>query len=189
MDDRPEELTRREQDVLDLASAGLTNDEIAARLGLTHNAVRFHLKRVHAKLDTGGDRRSLSGWRRWVPGLGLGLGMGKAAVVPVVAIGGLGVALAGAAAVYFPSGGGGAAPAVTPGADGRYPNGCPASFTAQPDIPTLADYAAAFGVPYEELVALNPELPASGVLPLGANVRVPYREDSGCGELVATPTP
>jgi hypothetical protein len=68
-------LTPREREVLALANAGLTNDQIATELRITRNAVRFHLKEIHSKLGTGGERGSLRGraagmrWRHWA-GLG-----------------------------------------------------------------------------------------------------------------------
>jgi len=70
MSDEPsgqEELTPREQEILRLAREGLSNNEIADRLGLKHNALRFHLKHLHAKLMTDGQRAALAsgGGRRW----------------------------------------------------------------------------------------------------------------------------
>ncbi len=57
-------LTPRERDVLALAQRGLTNPAIAAELGITENAVRYHLKELHSKLETAGDRGRLNriGW-------------------------------------------------------------------------------------------------------------------------------
>ena len=43
-------LSRREVDVIELATQGLTNSEIAARLSLTTYAVEFHLSSAYAKL-------------------------------------------------------------------------------------------------------------------------------------------
>jgi len=45
-----EALTSRELEVLRLVSAGATNSEIGARLGLTIHAVKFHLASVYRKL-------------------------------------------------------------------------------------------------------------------------------------------
>jgi DNA-binding CsgD family transcriptional regulator len=57
---RPDDgLTRRERDVLRHAASGLTNERIAIELGISRNAVRFHLKQIHAKLGTGGERSRL----------------------------------------------------------------------------------------------------------------------------------
>ena len=69
MDTNVNQLTSREQEVVDLAQRGYTNNEIAERLGITRNAVRFHLKEVHSKLGTGGERSALA--RGWSRGLGL----------------------------------------------------------------------------------------------------------------------
>lgn len=66
--DHGDTLTPREREVLRLATSGLTNNEIARELGITRNAVRFHLKEIHSKLGTGGERTTLAGWQR---GLGL----------------------------------------------------------------------------------------------------------------------
>lgn len=43
-------LTAREQDVLSLLAAGLTNKEIASRLGITDHTVKFHVNAILAKL-------------------------------------------------------------------------------------------------------------------------------------------
>ncbi|WP_035610804.1 response regulator transcription factor [Haloferula sp. BvORR071] len=45
-----ETLTRRETEVLELVSFGLSNKDIASRLNFTVDAVRWHLKNVYAKL-------------------------------------------------------------------------------------------------------------------------------------------
>lgn len=44
-------LTMREHQVLDLVAAGLSNGEIAARLFVSPHTVKFHLRRVYAKLE------------------------------------------------------------------------------------------------------------------------------------------
>jgi DNA-binding CsgD family transcriptional regulator len=43
-------LTRRELEVLELTSGGLTNAGVAARLGLSVHAVKFHLASIFRKL-------------------------------------------------------------------------------------------------------------------------------------------
>lgn len=47
---RPDELTRREAELLDLVRAGLTNREIAARLVISPATVRVHLSNLFGKL-------------------------------------------------------------------------------------------------------------------------------------------
>lgn len=42
--------TRREMEVLELASQGMTNSEIAGRLELSVHAIKFHLAAVYKKL-------------------------------------------------------------------------------------------------------------------------------------------
>lgn len=185
LDHDTERLTPREQEVLALASRGLSNDEIAAELDLSHNAVRFHLKRVHAKLDTGGDRSILARFRGWLSGAAF-LGMAKSGVAPVVAVGVATAGLAGAAVAFYPGGSDGAAAAPTLDADGRYPNGCPAVRNPQPGLETLADFARSYQLALDELRALNPGLP-DGPLPADAEIHLPYQPDSGCGEAQATP--
>lgn len=43
-------LSNRESEVLEMASHGLTNLEIAARLGVSVHAIKFHLAAVYRKL-------------------------------------------------------------------------------------------------------------------------------------------
>jgi DNA-binding CsgD family transcriptional regulator len=43
-------LTRREAQILEMISRGLTNGEIAARIGVTVHAVKFHLNGIFRKL-------------------------------------------------------------------------------------------------------------------------------------------
>jgi DNA-binding NarL/FixJ family response regulator len=46
----PDRLTEREIEVLELVTAGLRNKEIAARLGISENTAKFHLKNILEKL-------------------------------------------------------------------------------------------------------------------------------------------
>jgi DNA-binding NarL/FixJ family response regulator len=46
----PKSLTTRETDVLELVVAGLSNGEIAGRLGITENTAKFHLRNILEKL-------------------------------------------------------------------------------------------------------------------------------------------
>jgi two-component system, NarL family, response regulator YdfI len=47
-----EELTSRETEVLHMMTAGLTNREIAAALGISENTVKFHAASIFGKLGT-----------------------------------------------------------------------------------------------------------------------------------------
>lgn len=180
-------LTPRELEVLRLARLGYTNNEIAGQLGITRNAVRFHLKEVHSKLDTGGERSALTrGWRR-VRGL-LAVPAAKLGVPATVAVFCASLALV-AAAAYQAMPGEGAA--ITPPdkfegtllVDGRYPNGCPAEFYA--GTMTLEDFAHG-NITLDRMRQLNPNLPLGHLAP-ETIVRVPYDPDSGCQELQPTP--
>jgi DNA-binding NarL/FixJ family response regulator len=46
----PDRLTDREIEVLELVTAGLRNKEIAARLGISENTAKFHLRNILEKL-------------------------------------------------------------------------------------------------------------------------------------------
>jgi len=49
----PDRLTDRELEVLRLVTAGLRNKEIAARLGVSENTAKFHLRNILEKLHAG----------------------------------------------------------------------------------------------------------------------------------------
>ena len=48
---RLDRLSPREAQVLENASLGLTNEQVAARLGVTVHAVKFHLASIYRKLE------------------------------------------------------------------------------------------------------------------------------------------
>lgn len=62
-------LSPREAQVLDLASLGLTNAQIAARLSVTVHAVKFHLAGVYRKLDVGNRTEAVVRWLQREPSL------------------------------------------------------------------------------------------------------------------------
>jgi DNA-binding NarL/FixJ family response regulator len=51
VDDRMQRLSAREAEVLENASLGLTNEQVAARLHVTVHAVKFHLASIYRKLE------------------------------------------------------------------------------------------------------------------------------------------
>lgn len=50
-DDPFERLTRREREVLGALAQGWTNTQISARLGISENTVKYHLKLIYDKLE------------------------------------------------------------------------------------------------------------------------------------------
>ncbi len=58
----PDVLTPREWEVLDLLREGLSNDEIAARLGISYNGARYHVAEILSKLGVG-SRDEAAAWR------------------------------------------------------------------------------------------------------------------------------
>jgi DNA-binding CsgD family transcriptional regulator len=62
-------LSPREREVLRLAALGLTNDEIARRLGIETSTIRSHLGRVMCDLDGVSNRVELTRWVLTFPGL------------------------------------------------------------------------------------------------------------------------
>ena len=55
-----EELTPREQDVLNLMARGFRNKEIAHELKITERTVKFHANAIYRKLDVGGRTEAVS---------------------------------------------------------------------------------------------------------------------------------
>ena len=58
---RPGDLTRREVEVLQLVSSGMTNRAVAHALWVTSETVKFHLSNVYRKLGVG-SRAEASEW-------------------------------------------------------------------------------------------------------------------------------
>ena len=180
------ELTPREREVLQLARMGYTNNEIAEELGITRNAVRFHLKDIHSKLETGGRRSVLA--RGWAKGLAfLAAPAAKFGIPATVAAFSAAIAITGFAAYQaFP----GDSSVNTASAfefqwSFTYANGCPTEFTA--GTMTLADFA--YGeTTIDELRAMNPGIP-DGPLPPETLINVPYDPTKTCSELQPNMTP
>jgi DNA-binding CsgD family transcriptional regulator len=73
---RPDALTAREQEVLDLIRRGLTNEEIAQRLGISLDGAKYHVSQILSKLGVatreeaavvavGERRRWWAAWPLW----------------------------------------------------------------------------------------------------------------------------
>jgi two-component system, NarL family, nitrate/nitrite response regulator NarL len=60
-------LTRRERQIADLVSEGLSNKEIGRRLGLSAGTIRVHLHRTYQKLAIN-NRTTLAAWSLARPG-------------------------------------------------------------------------------------------------------------------------
>jgi DNA-binding CsgD family transcriptional regulator len=60
-DARPTPLTRRESEILALISQGLPNAEIARRLWISEQTVKFHLTNIYRKLGVS-NRTQASRW-------------------------------------------------------------------------------------------------------------------------------
>ena len=57
----PDVLTPREQEVLTLIREGLTNDQIATRLGISESGARYHVSEILSKLGVG-SRHEAAQW-------------------------------------------------------------------------------------------------------------------------------
>ncbi|HEX5141766.1 MAG TPA: helix-turn-helix transcriptional regulator [Dehalococcoidia bacterium] len=90
----PDLLTPREQEVLALIREGLTNDQIATRLGISESGARYHVSEILSKLGVSSrreaaqwDGRVETGWRfrlalpHWSPMFFAGAAIASAAVV------------------------------------------------------------------------------------------------------------
>jgi DNA-binding CsgD family transcriptional regulator len=95
-----DDLTQREREVLDLIRVGLTNEEIAERLGITLDGAKYHVSQILSKLGVATREeaaearmpraRATGPRRRWWVALPLAAKAAGAALV-VVAVAGLGV--------------------------------------------------------------------------------------------------
>src|ERR687888_132809 len=65
----PPRLSKREAQVLDLVSSGLTNLEVAARLGIGIHAVKFHLASIYRKLGVGNRTEATNVYLRGTAGV------------------------------------------------------------------------------------------------------------------------
>jgi DNA-binding NarL/FixJ family response regulator len=57
-------LSRREAEVLENASLGLTNEQVAARLNVTVHVVKFHLASIYRKLEVANRTQAASVYLR-----------------------------------------------------------------------------------------------------------------------------
>src|SRR5438128_2148999 len=106
----PEQLTLREHEVLDLLRIGLTNEEIAQRLGITVAGAKYHVSQILSKLGVatreeaaalalGERRRWWAAWPLWARIAGAAT---SAAVVAGVALLAWGVLRTGEGGVKLP---------------------------------------------------------------------------------------
>jgi len=62
-----ETLSVREREVLELASRGLTNEQVAQRLDVTAHAVKFHLASIYRKLGVANRTEAAGAYLRQAP--------------------------------------------------------------------------------------------------------------------------
>ena len=62
-----ETLSVREREVLELASRGLTNEQVAQRLDVTAHAVKFHLASIYRKLGVANRTEAAVAYLRQAP--------------------------------------------------------------------------------------------------------------------------
>lgn len=65
-------LTPREREVLAMVASGLTNAEVARRLGLTVHAIKFHLAAIYRRLGVGNRTEAAVAYLRLDGSLGSG---------------------------------------------------------------------------------------------------------------------
>ncbi|MEX0781622.1 MAG: helix-turn-helix transcriptional regulator [Dehalococcoidia bacterium] len=170
-----DELTAREREIFALAASGVANADIADELGITENAVRYHLKEIHSKLETGGQRSFLR-WHRLralVPS-GL-LGSRAASAVATSTVFGVAGVLAVGAVLARPG----------DEEDATGPDDCPTAYGSWPGS-TFEDFASIGQKPVEEIRALNPGLTEAELAAGSVEVNVGERENAQCVELVPT---
>ncbi|MBA4180837.1 MAG: hypothetical protein C0506_09635 [Anaerolinea sp.] len=96
------ELSPRQREVIDFLAAGLTNAEIARRLGVSLDGAKYHVREILGKLGAESREEAVEIWREMPSRPGgwarAGLGVGWAGKVAVVAVAG-GVAVLAAIAV------------------------------------------------------------------------------------------
>jgi signal peptidase I len=90
----PDALTSRELEVLALVRLGLTNEEIAGRLGITLDGAKYHVSQILSKFGVATREEAaavaLATWRPWWLRVGVWAKIGGAAAV-FAAVGGLAV--------------------------------------------------------------------------------------------------
>jgi len=67
----PQALSRREEQVLEMTAQGLTNSEMADRLGLSVHGVKFHLATVYRKLGVANRTEAAVAYTRRLQGGGI----------------------------------------------------------------------------------------------------------------------